>query len=195
MARGRAEIARTRATLKPFVDRGLPIIGLEPSCLLSMRDEWTALTPGPEADAFAFSALMFEEFLAREHAAGKLSLALKPLAQKHALLHGHCHQKAEDVMGSVTTILGLIPELRVETVDSSCCGMAGAFGYQAETADISRQMGELTLAPAVRAADAATLVIADGTSCRHQIDDLTARPALHVARVLQMALADDTAAP
>ena len=195
VARGRAEIARTRATLKPFVDRGLPIIGLEPSCLLSMRDEWTALTPGPEADAFAFSALMFEEFLAREHAAGKLSLALKPLAQKHALLHGHCHQKAEDVMGSVTTILGLIPELQVETVDSSCCGMAGAFGYQAETADISRQMGELTLAPAVRAADAATLVIADGTSCRHQIDDLTARPALHVARVLQMALADDTAAP
>ena len=98
-------------------------------------------------------------------------------------------------MGAVTAVLDLIPELEVETVDSSCCGMAGAFGYQAETADISRQMGELTLAPAVRAADDATLVIADGTSCRHQIDDLTARPALHVARVLQMALADGTAAP
>ena len=186
--RAKAEMSRTKAALKPYLDQGMPIIGLEPSCLLSMRDEWTALTPGPEAQAFAFSALLFEEFLAREQAAGRLQLDLKPLPQQRALLHGHCHQKAEDVMSSVETVLAMVPELAVETIESSCCGMAGAFGYQAETAEISRKMGELSLAPAVRAADQNSLIVADGTSCRHQIDDLTDRQALHVARVLQMAL-------
>jgi FAD/FMN-containing dehydrogenase/Fe-S oxidoreductase len=186
--RAKAEMSRTKAALKPYLDQGMPIIGLEPSCLLSMRDEWTALTPGPEAQAFAFSALLFEEFLAREQAAGRLQLDLKPLPQQRALLHGHCHQKAEDVMSSVETVLAMVPELAVETIESSCCGMAGAFGYQAETAEISRKMGELSLAPAVRTADQNSLIVADGTSCRHQIDDLTDRQALHVARVLQMAL-------
>ncbi len=184
----KAEMSRTKAALKPYLDQGMPIIGLEPSCLLSMRDEWTALTPGPEAEAFAFSALLFEEFLAREQAAGRLDLTLQPLPQQRALLHGHCHQKAEAVMSSVETVLALVPELTVETIETSCCGMAGAFGYQAETAEISRKMGELSLAPAVRAADDNSLIVADGTSCRHQIDDLTDRQALHVARILQMAL-------
>ena len=110
------------------------------------------------------------------------------MPQQRALLHGHCHQKAEAVMSSVETVLALVPELTVETIETSCCGMAGAFGYQAETAEISRKMGELSLAPAVRAADDNSLIVADGTSCRHQIDDLTDRQALHVARILQMAL-------
>ena len=132
-------------------------------------------------------ALMFEEFLVREAALGRLNLPLKPIA-KRALVHGHCHQKAFGMMGAVERILKLIPDLKVETVESSCCGMAGAFGYGADTIDVSLAMGELSLLPAVRKADADTLIVADGTSCRHQIHDGAQRDALHVARVLAMSL-------
>ena len=115
-------------------------------------------------------------------------LPLKPLAQKNALLHGHCHQKAFDAVTPIQQVLGLIPELSVRLIESSCCGMAGSFGYDAEHYDISMQMGELALLPTVRAADETTLIIADGTSCRHQIADGAQRHALHVARVLEAAL-------
>jgi Fe-S oxidoreductase len=130
-------------------------------------------------------ALLFEEFIAREAKAGRFMLPLAPIG-KRALLHGHCHQKAFGAMGEVASCLALIPDLSVETVETSCCGMAGAFGYQAETQDVSRAMGELALLPAVRKAAADTLVIADGTSCRHQIADGAKREALHVARVMAM---------
>jgi Fe-S oxidoreductase len=103
-------------------------------------------------------------------------------------VHGHCHQKAFDALGAVETVLGLIPGLKVETIESSCCGMAGAFGYAANTIDVSKAMGELSLLPAVRKADAGTLIVADGTSCRHQIHDGAGREAIHVARVLAMSL-------
>jgi FAD/FMN-containing dehydrogenase/Fe-S oxidoreductase len=181
----RAELHRLTDTLAPFARRGVAIVGLEPSCLLTLRDEATALTRTSETEAIAGQALMFEEFVAREAKAGRFKLALAPIA-KTALLHGHCHQKAFGVMSAVAACLALIPELKVETVETSCCGMAGAFGYQAETLDVSRAMGELALLPAVRKADAETLVIADGTSCRHQIADGAQREALHVARVLAM---------
>src|SRR4029078_3961794 len=105
-----------------------------------------------------------------------------------ALLHGHCHQKSFGMMGAVERILKLIPDLKGETVESSCCGMGGAFGLGADTIDVSLAMGELSLLPAVRKADADTLIVADGTSCRHQIHDGTGRDALHVARVLAMSL-------
>jgi len=131
--------------------------------------------------------MSFEEFLAREAKAGRLDLPLKKVADR-ALLHGHCHQKAFDALSPVETVLKLIPGLAVETVESSCCGMAGAFGYAADTIEISKAMGELSLLPAVRNADADTLIVADGTSCRHQIHDGAGREALHVARVLAMAL-------
>jgi Fe-S oxidoreductase len=104
------------------------------------------------------------------------------------LVHGHCHQKAFDAFGAVTTVLNLVPGLNVEPVESSCCGMAGAFGYAADTIDVSMAMGELSLLPTVRKADASTLIVADGTSCRHQIHDGADRDAVHVARVLAMAL-------
>ena len=139
------------------------------------------------AQQLALHALMFEEFLVREAAAGRLSLPLKALT-KRALLHGHCHQKSFGMMGAVERILKLIPELKVETVDSGCCGMAGAFGYGADTIDVSLAMGELSLLPAVRKAEADTLIVADGTSCRHQIHDGARREAVHVARVLAMSL-------
>ena len=105
------------------------------------------------------------------------------------MLHGHCHQKAFDLMSTVEHALRLIPQMEVELISSSCCGMAGAFGYGTDTASVSRQMAELDLLPAVRAADPETIIVADGTSCRHQISDLSDRSALHVARVLEMALA------
>jgi Fe-S oxidoreductase len=107
---------------------------------------------------------------------------------RKALLHGHCHQKAFDAMGAVESVLRMIPELSVETVESSCCGMAGSFGYDAATIDVSLKMGELSLLPAVRKAPADSLIVADGTSCRHQIHDGADRDALHVARVLAMSL-------
>ena len=120
--------------------------------------------------------------------AGRFTLPLRPVA-KQALLHGHCHQKSFAAMDAVEATLRLVPDLNVETVETSCCGMAGAFGYGADTYDTSLAMAELSLLPAVRSADADTLVVADGTSCRHQIKDATSREPLHVARVLAMSLA------
>jgi Fe-S oxidoreductase len=129
----------------------------------------------------------FEEFLARDAKAGRLNLSLKAIADR-ALVHGHCHQKAFDVFSPVEAVLRLIPGLTVEPIESSCCGMAGAFGYAADTIDVSKAMGELSLLPAVRKAGADTIIVADGTSCRHQIHDGTGREAIHVARVLAKSL-------
>ena len=182
------EIDRMMQALKPFVQRGIPIVGLEPSCLLTLRDEYLALYPGPEAEQLAENSFMLEEFLARELDAGKLDLKLQALGTKRALLHGHCHQKAFAVLSPVQRILELIPELKVETIDSSCCGMAGSFGYEKEHYDASMSMGSLSLFPAIDKEDPDTLIIADGTSCRGQIEHGTGRAPLHVARVLQMAL-------
>jgi FAD/FMN-containing dehydrogenase/Fe-S oxidoreductase len=182
----RAEARRLIAAYLPLVRRGAMIVGLEPSCLLTLRDELTAMKLGPEADEIAAAAMMFEEFMV-EHADSFKFTAL----ERTVLLHGHCHQKAHDVMGSVTGALKLVPGLKVETVESACCGMAGAFGYQAETYEVSRAMGEVSLLPSVRAAESDTLIVADGTSCRHQIADGARRDAIHVARVLAMAIADN----
>ena len=123
----------------------------------------------------------------RPQQSGRLQLPLGPLPGK-ALLHGHCHQKSFDAFKPVEQVLRLIPELSVETVESSCCGMAGAFGYGAETYDVSMAMAEAALLPAVRKADTTTFIIADGTSCRHQIKDGANRCAVHAAQLLAMSL-------
>jgi len=185
----RAEARRVVQALRPFVAKGVPIVGLEPSCLLSLRDEFLVMGLGEDARRLAGMSFLFEEFLAREHEAGKLKLSLKALPQKHALLHGHCHQKAFDAVKPVQTVLGLVPGLEVGLIESSCCGMAGSFGYDAGHYDVSMKMAELSLLPAVRGVDANTLLVADGTSCRHQIADGSGRCAEHVARVLDRALA------
>ena len=184
----RREMQRTLDALAPDVKRGVPVIGLEPSCLLSFRDELPSLIKGEVVNELSAQAMLLEEFLAREQKEGRLNLPLGPLPKK-ALLHGHCHQKAFDAMGAVESVLRLVPKLEVQTVESSCCGMAGSFGYDAETIDVSLKMGELSLLPAVRKAPADALIVADGTSCRHQIHDGTDRDALHVARVLAMSVA------
>ncbi len=173
--------------LKPYVDRGVPIVGLEPSCLLTLKDELPVLLASDDSTALAEQAHLFEEFVAIHIDPAQLPLG--PLKEKRALLHGHCHQKAFGAMEAVETALRLVPELEVETVESSCCGMAGAFGYEAEHYETSMAMAELSLLPAVREAGSKTLVVASGTSCRHQIKDGAGREARHVARVLAEALA------
>ena len=179
----RAEMARTLRALEPFFSRGVQLVGLEPSCLFSFRDEAQAMLPGDGSKRAATHALLFEEFIVREAKAGRFKPLFKP-ATKKAMLHGHCHQKAFGAMGAVEAALSLIPELKLEKIESSCCGMAGAFGYQVETAEVSRAMGELSLLPAARAADAETVVVADGTSCRHQIEAGAGRRAVHVASLM-----------
>jgi Fe-S oxidoreductase len=181
------EAERTLAALAPYLDGGTPVIGLEPSCILGFRDEIPAIVKSEQANKLAEYALLFEEFLAREANSGRLHLPFNAIASR-ALVHGHCHQKAFDVLAPVEQVLSLIPDLAVELVESSCCGMAGAFGYAADTIDVSLAMGELSLLPAVRKAPADAIIVADGTSCRHQIRDGTGREALHVARVLASAL-------
>jgi FAD/FMN-containing dehydrogenase/Fe-S oxidoreductase len=184
----RVEAQRMLDALRPFVDRGVPIVGLEPSCLLTLRDEFLVMGLDGEIGPTAERALLLEEFLADEAEAGRLKLDLAPLRAQTALLHGHCHQKAFDAMPAVRKVLGMIPGLKVQTVDSGCCGMAGSFGYEAEHFAVSMKMAEQSLFPAIRKADPDTIIVADGTSCRHQIHDGARKNALHVARVLQMSL-------
>jgi FAD/FMN-containing dehydrogenase/Fe-S oxidoreductase len=184
----RREARRMLEALKPYFERGVPVVGLEPSCLYSLRDEFLSMLPAGGAVELALNAFMLEEFIARELDAGRFDLKLNALPQKKALLHGHCHQKAFAAMPAVQRVLKLIPELEVEPIESGCCGMAGSFGYEAKHYDVSMRMAEAALLPKVREADHDTLIVADGTSCRHQIHDGTAREALHVARVLAAAL-------
>ena len=184
----RAEARRTLDALAPYVARGARIVGLEPSCLMSFRDEFSALLPKAEVEPVAGAAFLLEEVLAADIKAGTTTLPLKHQAGRIAHLHGHCHQKAFDAMGAVEATLRAVPGLDVRPIESSCCGMSGAFGYGAATIDVSLAMGELSLLPAVRKAGSDDLIVADGTSCRHQIYDGATREALHVARVLDIAL-------
>src|SRR6266545_4937315 len=187
----RREAERCVAAFEPLAARGIPVVGLEPSCVLGFRDEIPALLKTEAARKLAEQVLLLEEYVALEAAKGAFKPPLNPVA-KRALLHGHCHQKSFAAMGAVEAALRLVPDLAVETVVTSCCGMAGAFGYHADTIDVSFKMAELSLLPAVRRAEPDTLVVADGTSCRHQIKDGAGREALHVARVLAMSLAIGT---
>ncbi len=182
----KAEAQRLITAVLPHALRGTPIVGLEPSCLLTLRDEIPGLLPGPETDAIAGNVFMFEEYLARKAVDGTLNLPLKHLNRK-ILLHGHCHQKSFGMMSDIEKTLALLPDTDAEIIQSGCCGMAGSFGYGSDTHEISLAMGELDLFPAIRH-DPDALLVADGTSCRHQIADATGRPAVHVARLLEMAL-------
>ena len=185
----RSEARRLLDAVRPYVSRGIPVIGLEPSCLLTLRDEYRSMLPGDETEALAQQAMLLEEFLAAQQQQGKLQLKLKPLAVRRVLVHGHCHQKAFATMSAMQQALQLIPDIEVEVIDSGCCGMAGAFGYEASHYDVSMKMAEIGLLPAVRAADDDTLLVANGTSCRHQIEDGAQKTARHIACILQDALA------
>ncbi len=190
LATGMVDEARTKAkelldALLPFAEKGIAIVGLEPSCLLTLRDEMLAMGLGAAAETVSGQAMLLEEFLAREASAGKLKALkdqLKPMAEP-LLLHGHCHQKAFGAVTPIMEVLKLIPGAKPELIESSCCGMAGSFGYEAGHYDVSMQMAELSLLPAVRQQPGA-VVVADGTSCRHQIHDGAQREAIHVAALL-----------
>jgi Fe-S oxidoreductase len=190
LASGMVDQAKQKAAemldaLHPLAERGIPVVGLEPSCLLSLRDEFTAMGFGERAQVLAKQALLLEEFLAREAAAGQLETLrakLQPVTRP-ILVHGHCHQKAFGAIAPVLEVLKLIPGAQPQLIESSCCGMAGSFGYEAKHHAISMQMAELSLLPALRAAPDA-IIVADGTSCRHQIHDGAQREAVHAAVVL-----------
>ena len=183
------EAQRVMAALAPALAAGTPIVGLEPSCLLALRDEFYSLGLGSEVGQVGKQAFLFEEFLMREGNKG-LQLNLKPIVGGKALVHGHCHQKAFGAMKSVRKVLGWIPEFEFEIIDASCCGMSGSFGLESEHYDASVKMGELALLPAIRSAPADAPIIADGFSCRHQIREGSGREAVHVAVLLAQALAE-----
>jgi FAD/FMN-containing dehydrogenase/Fe-S oxidoreductase len=194
LASGMVDEAKAKArelvdALLPFAERGIAIVGLEPSCLLTMRDEMLVMGLGEAAHTISGQALLFEEFLARDAAAGKLEVLrsrLHPVSET-ILLHGHCHQKAFGAVSPIMDVLRLIPGAAPELIESSCCGMAGSFGYEASHYEVSMQMAELSLLPAVRQHPDA-IVVADGTSCRHQIRDGAQREAIHVAQLLAQQL-------
>jgi Fe-S oxidoreductase len=174
------------ARLAPYAARGAAIVGLEPSCLLTLRDETVDLVRSDEARAVAGQSLLLEQFLLRERERG-LDLRFDGRPRK-ALLHGHCHQKA--LVGTAPTVAALRwAGFEVTEVDSGCCGMAGSFGFEREHYDISVALGNRRLGPAVKAVPADTEVVAPGVSCRQQIQHLTGRRARHPAEVLIDALA------
>jgi Fe-S oxidoreductase len=176
------------ARLLPWVDRGAAIVGLEPSCLLTLRDETVELVRTDEARRVAASAFLLEEFLLRERARGlTLPFVANGHARKQALLHGHCHQKA--MVGTAPTVAALRwAGYEVAEVDSGCCGMAGSFGFEREHYEVSVTLGNRRLAPAVKSAAAETEIVAPGVSCRQQIEHLAGRRAKHPAQILREAL-------
>ena len=180
----RHEARRTLDALAPHAAAGTPIVGLEPSCLLTLRDEFLAILPGAQTKAVAERTQLFEEFVESERAAGRFQLTLASMEGRTALLHGHCHQKAFATVGAAVEALQLIPGLTVETFDSTCCGMAGSFGYEIEHYEMSLKIGELGVLPTIRGAAPSALLAANGTSCRHQIADATGREARHLVRIL-----------
>jgi FAD/FMN-containing dehydrogenase/Fe-S oxidoreductase len=168
--------------LAPYAQKNIPIIGLEPSCLFTLKDEALVMGFGESAISVSKQAQLLEEFLASEAKAGKLKLKLKA-SNKPVLFHGHCHQKSFAAVTPAMELLRLIPNAEPKLIESSCCGMAGSFGYEAEHIEVSKQMAEASLLPSIRKSSD-SWVVADGTSCRHQIADGTQREAVHIARML-----------
>ena len=181
----RAELDRTVRALGRFVARGIPVVGLEPSCLLTLRDELPALDSGPAAAAVAARARLLTEWLVESGALDRLELA--PLPVRRVRVHGHCHEKAFGADGPTLEVLRAIPDLAVEAIPAGCCGMAGSFGYETEHAEVSRRVAELELLPAVRALADDEWLVANGTSCRHQAADLADATGRHVVTVLDAA--------
>jgi Fe-S oxidoreductase len=195
ISKGLVEKARRAARdtvdrLAPFAEQGIPIVGLEPSCLLTMRDEYYDLLPDdPRVKVVAEHCYTFEEFIAKLADEGQLELEFTDEA-RHILLHGHCHQKSLVGTNPSKRALTLPPGYTVDEVDSGCCGMAGAFGYEVEHYDISMAMAERRLLPAVREQSEDTLIAVAGASCRQQVKHGTGRQSLHPAEILRGAMRD-----
>jgi FAD/FMN-containing dehydrogenase/Fe-S oxidoreductase len=184
--KARARVAELVEALLPFARAGVAVIGLEPSCLLTLRDEALVMGLGERAEQVSRCVLLFEEFVAREVTEGRFGAQFKAVDAR-ILVHGHCHQKAFGAVSPILDVLRLLPGARPELIETSCCGMAGAFGYESKHYDISMRMAEASLLPAIRQVPDA-IVVADGTSCRHQIAAGARREAIHIARLLERQL-------
>jgi len=189
ISKGLPEEARANASfnvsqLSSFVERGYSIVGCEPSCILTFRDEYPDLLKGSAVQSVAASSFLLEEFIVREKKEGRWRLDLKKQPQK-ALIHGHCHEKA--LIGSRFLKETMALAYDVEEIDSGCCGMAGSFGFEKEHYDISMAIGQRRLFPAVKQ-QPNTVVVAPGVSCRQQLEHATGRKALHPAEALLLAL-------
>ena len=189
VAEAREQALCLLAALEPQLQRGLPIIGLEPAALLMLRDEYRQLQLGPLAELARKRALLLEEFLAHEQQAGRLALRFAPQARR-LLVHGHCHQKASGAMKSLRRLLKLIPDLDFQFIEASCCGMAGTFGLEVEHVALSHQMAAQALLPALALEPEAEL-LCNGMACRHQIQVLTGRQPRHLVSLLLAALEPD----
>ena len=187
MAEARAEARRTMAALLPHLRAGTPVVGLEPSCVYSFRDEYRAMFPGDEAASAVAKVELVDDYLARELGEGRFTPRWKPDAPRTIRVHGHCHQKAFGTFDATLAMLRAIPGADVAAIESSCCGMAGSFGHELGHYDVSMKMAEAALLPAVRAAPSAAIAAA-GTSCRQQIADGTGRAARHPVAILAEAL-------
>lgn len=187
LRQARAAAEYNIAQMERYVDRGWTIVGCEPSCVMTFRDDYRDLVDDPRAARLADGMLMIDEFLAKEQEAGRLSLPVRP-TDRAISLHGHCQQKAIAGTGSTVAALELVPGYEVTTLNTGCCGMAGSFGYEREHYDLSMKIGEDRLFPAIRAAGEGTEFAATGTSCRHQIADGTGKTALHPIELISMAL-------
>jgi Fe-S oxidoreductase len=191
LLRARELAVRNVEIFRHFVSEKTPLVGVEPSAILSFRDEYPRLVPGEHREAarsLGQNALLIEEFLAREMVQGNITPDAFTKSARKVLLHGHCHQKALAGAESTAWVLGLPENYSVEMIPSGCCGMAGSFGYEREHYAVSIKVGELVLFPAVRQSAADAIIAAPGTSCRHQIHDGTGRTALHPVEVLRDAL-------
>jgi Fe-S oxidoreductase len=196
LSKGLVRTARDLASrnvelLSQVVTADAPLVGIEPSAILSFRDEYPDLVPerlAAAARSLAGHTLLIDEFLAREAARGRISPDAFTAERREIKLHGHCHQKALSSLAPTVAALSLPRNYSVEVIPSGCCGMAGSFGYEREHFDLSMQIGELVLFPAARAAGREVLLAAPGTSCRHQIKDGTGREASHPVEILHAAL-------
>jgi len=184
----RAEALRTLGALSPHLEAGTPIVGLEPSCVYTFRDEYAAMFPGDARVARLAKAMLVDEYLAREVADGRIAPPWKAGAPREIHVHGHCHQKAFGTFGATIDLLRAIPGADVRPIESSCCGMAGSFGHEKGHYEVSLKMAEASLLPAVRAAGGDCAIAAAGTSCRSQIAHGSGRPALHPIRIVAEAL-------
>jgi Fe-S oxidoreductase len=192
ISKGLLDQAKTMAAdlterLAPYAERGVPIVGCEPSCLLTLREEHLALAPGdPRTQAVAGQARLVEDLLVEAIDDGALKLRPGPL--RRIVFHGHCHQKALAGTTATMALLQRIPGAEVVELDAGCCGMAGSFGFEAEHYELSMQIGESRLFPALRAEGGETLVAATGVSCRQQISHGVGREARHPVQIVREAL-------
>jgi Fe-S oxidoreductase len=198
ISKGLLREARTLASrnvelLDPVISDDAPLVGIEPSAILGFRDEYLDLVPESLAVAakrLASRTLLVDEFFAGEATRGRITADSFTNQTRQIKLHGHCHQKALSSLATTVQALSLPRNYSVEAIPSGCCGMAGSFGYEREHFELSMQIGELVLFPAVRQAEDAVLIAAPGTSCRHQIKDGTGRTALHPVEILHAALCE-----